>query len=445
MPEIVIPYTPNPVQRRIHELAARVRFPVVAAHRSAGKSLAAVSECLDTALFSSHEGPRAAYVGPFRNQTKLIAWDYAKRLAGVIPGMEPNETELRIDFPHNNGRLFLAGADGCDHLRGVHLDMLVLDEPAFQPPNVWPEILRPTLSARQGRALFVGTFLSRQNHFWHTYDKAGSLPEWGRLLVKASQSGILSAAELASARATMSPEQYAREYELVCSAVLDGSVYGKLLDEMERQGRLGVAPWSSRTGVWTAWDIGVSDSTAIWFLQRDGRGWRAIDYEEHAGAGLAFYARLLQGKPYTYAGHIGPHDLSVQEFGSGKTRVDVARELGIRFTLAPRLALEEGIEAVRNLLPELWIDRAHCGRGVDALQDYRFTWDEHLRIFSRKPFHNWSSHACDALRIFATGYRERSEHRGKLPTHNTMKADPLGLFFGGKRDATTPGKWDPFQ
>jgi phage terminase large subunit len=80
--------------------------------------------------------------------------------------------------------------------------------------------------------------------------------------------------------------------------------------------------------------------------------------------------------------------------------------MGIDFTLAPCFSVEEGIEAVRNLLPQLWIDRSKCARGVEALQDYRYTWDEHLRIFSKRPFHSWSSHGADALRMFATGYDE---------------------------------------
>jgi hypothetical protein len=147
-----------------------------------------------------------------------------KRLAGVIPGAEFNETKLRCDFSHNNGRVFLAGADGCDHLRGVHLDMLVLDEPAFQPPIVWPEILRPTLGARQGRCVMIGTFLEKANHSYQTYEKAGSLPEWRRLRVPASESSILSAAELASNRATMSEEQYAREFELEPMILTEASI-----------------------------------------------------------------------------------------------------------------------------------------------------------------------------------------------------------------------------
>jgi len=96
--------------------------------------------------------------------------------------------------------------------------------------------------------------------------------------------------------------------------------------------------------------------------------------------------------------------MAVQEFGSGLTRIETARDLGIDFTLAPRQSVEVGIDAVRNLLPQLWIDRSKCARGLEALQDYRYTWDETLQIFSRRPFHNWAAHACDSLRNFATGH-----------------------------------------
>lgn len=166
MAEITIPYAPNAVQRQIHDLARRTRFLVVAAHQGAGKTYAAVNEALDAVLFAPTDAPRVAYVGPFRNQTKLIAWDALKKFARDIPG-DFNETELKLTVAHNNGQLFLAGADGCDHLRGVHLNLLVLDEPAFHPPEIWPMILRPTLSARQGRCLMIGTFLEKANHSYH--------------------------------------------------------------------------------------------------------------------------------------------------------------------------------------------------------------------------------------------------------------------------------------
>jgi hypothetical protein len=402
MPEITIPHTENAVQRQIRALVDLHRFSVLVIHRQAGKTTQGVVEAIYAALSSPNPSPRAAYVSEFLNMSRRNAWDYTKRLAGVVPDVKFNETQLTADFPHNGGRVSLFGSDNPDALRGLHHDFAVLDEYALMDPRTWPEVVLPTLLARNGKALLMGTVLSRHDPLWSMYTRAATLDGWGRLLIRASESGILNAKQLADARAVMSPEQYAREMECEPSAAIDGSIYGKQLDAMEKEGRLGHVPWNPAVPVWTAWDIGVSDSTAIWFLQPDGKSWTAIDYEEHAGVGMSFYVKLLKEKPYLYREHIGPHDLAVQEFGSGKTRLEVARELGIDFLLAPRLPVEEGVEAVRNFLPRLWMDRSKCARALEGLQDYRYTWDETLRIFSRRPFHSWSSHACDALRMFAT-------------------------------------------
>lgn len=153
---------------------------------------------------------------------------------------------------------------------------------------------------------------------------------------------------------------------------------------------------------------------------------------------MSFYAKLIKEKPYCYAQHLGPHDLDVQEFGSGRTRLEVARELGIDFTLAPRLPVEEGIEAVQNLLPQLWIDRTKCARGVEALQHYHYSWDETLRIFSKRPFHSWSSHGADALRTFATGYDELPDSYAPRPPVVTA-FDP----YTGKARAEAPAAAQP--
>jgi phage terminase large subunit len=413
MPEIVIPYTPNPVQRQIHDLAQRIRFLVVAAHRGAGKSLAAVNEALDAALFTPTEAPRAAYVGPYRNQTKMIAWDYLKRLAAVIPGADFNETELRCDFTHNGGRVFLAGADGCDHLRGVHLDMLVLDEPAFQPPTVWPEILRPTLGARRGRCVMIGTFLEKANHFYQTFDKAASLPEWGRLRVPASESGILSAAELDSNRATMTPEQFAREFELEPMVVTEASIYGKLLAQARKDGRIGHVPHTPGVGVDTAWDFGFRDATAIWFVQRVGVAYHVIDYFQAAGLTVADYADVLKERKrehgYSYGRHYAPHDATSDNIQTGRSIDDTAMECGLYFEIVQRGSVAAGINATRQLIPQCWIDEGTCGEGLDALERYKYEWNPDLQVFSMKPEHSKYSHAADALRTFAVGYQEEPD------------------------------------
>ncbi|MCI0426921.1 MAG: hypothetical protein L0Z46_02750 [Nitrospiraceae bacterium] len=406
--EIQINYTPRPLQRDLHERCARCRFLVCVCHRGFGKSVFAVNECLDTALDPSRDFPKACYLGPFRNQTKNVAWDLVKRLSAPIPDVDFNESELRVDFPERfgSGRIMLAGGDNPDSLRGMHFDLVVLDEPAFMEPRVWPEIIRPTLTNRKGRAIFIGTPYG-PNYFKELFDRAASEPEWDRALYKASESGVLSAEELESARRAMSDEQYAQEMECAWSAVFHGSIYGKLMDAAQQENRVGQVPVHPALLVHTGWDLGVGDSTAIWFIQRDGFAWRVIDYYEAAGVGLSHYVKVLREKGYLYGSHVAPHDISVQEFGSGQTRIEVARGLGIDFTVAPRLPVDEGIDTVRRFLPQAWFDQTRCARGLEALTSYRRQWSDELKMFSNRPAHDWASHACDALRTFCTGYQEQ--------------------------------------
>ena len=142
---------------------------------------------------------------------------------------------------------------------------------------------------------------------------------------------------------------------------------------------------------------------AIWFIQRAGKETRLIDYLEGHGAGLEHYAKLLKEKPYLYGKHIAPHDIEVRELGTGRSRKEVAGELGIGFDTAPKLAPHDGIQAVRVMLRSCWIDKTRCAKGLLALRSYHYEWDEKRRVFGLTPEHDWSSHGCDALRTYAVG------------------------------------------
>ena len=173
MSEITIPYTPRPLQRALHDLAEHIRFLVVVAHRQWGKTTFAVNECIHTVLSTGRPRPQAAYIAPFRIQAKNVAWEALKFFCRTIPGHECNETELRVDFPETlgGGRILLAGADNPDALRGMYFDTVILDEFAFMAPRTWGEILRPTLSSRGGRAIFIGTPYG-PNHFKTIFQQA---------------------------------------------------------------------------------------------------------------------------------------------------------------------------------------------------------------------------------------------------------------------------------
>jgi hypothetical protein len=394
-------YRPRPLQARLHRNLKR--FNVLVAHRRFGKTVFCVNELIARAAANRLERPRYAYIAPLFTQAKDVAWEYVKRYTAPIPGVGVNESELRVDLP-GGARLRLYGADNPDRLRGLYLDGVVLDEYAQIHPRLWAEVIRPALADRQGWAIFIGTPMGR-NQLHEIYEQAKAEPDWLAELFRASETGVIPAAELEAARRAMSEEQYAQEFECSFDAAVLGAYYGKLLAAAERDGRIAAVPWEPTLPVHTAWDLGIGDSTAIWFCQRAGREVRLIDYYEASGVGLDHYARVLGERAYVYGEHLLPHDAEVKELGTGKSRVETLASLGIRPRVLPALKVEDGINAARNLLPQCWFDSVRCVRGLEALRQYRREWDERLRAFKARPLHDWSSHAADAFRYLAQGLR----------------------------------------
>jgi hypothetical protein len=191
--------------------------------------------------------------------------------------------------------------------------------------------------------------------------------------------------------------------------VAEGSYYGRLLSRADEEGRLGRVPVEPGLLVHTAWDLGVGDSTAVWFFQHLPSGrlgeWRFVDFYEASGEGLAHYAEVLARRGYRYGSHIAPHDIAVRELGSGRSRIESARALGLNFEVAPRLSVADGIEAARQVLEAAWFDRERCGRGLECLWAYQREFDEARACFREAPLHDWTSHAADAFRCAAVGFK----------------------------------------
>ena len=163
-------------------------------------------------------------------------------------------------------------------------------------------------------------------------------------------------------------------------------------------------PWAPDAVVHTAWDLGIGDSTAIWFAQVVGQETRLIDYYESFGVGLDHYAKILREKPYVYGEHILPHDAQVADLSTGRSRLQTLATLGISGRVLPREPnVDDGINAVRNLLPRCWFDAEKCARGLEALRQYRCDYDIERKIYSARPRHDWASHAADAFRYLARG------------------------------------------
>jgi hypothetical protein len=184
---------------------------------------------------------------------------------------------------------------------------------------------------------------------------------------------------------------------------IPGQVWKLELEQLVASGRLTRVPWEPALPVHTAWDLGMADSTVIWFAQvlPGSREVRLIDYYEANGEGLQHYAQVLQRKPYVYGTHLGPHDIEVRELGTGKSRKEIAAQLGIDFEVVPNMGLEDGIEAVRQMLPRVYIDREQCARGWDCIKHYRREYNEKMGAFKPVPVHDWASHGADGLRTLA--------------------------------------------
>jgi len=342
---------------------------------------------------------RYAYIAPTYKQAKNIAWDILKKYCRKIEGVEFNESELRADFL-NGSRITLYGADNPDALRGIALWGVVFDEYSQQPSNIFTEIIRPALADHKGYGIWIGTPKGK-NDFYRLYEQGKDDKSWLSLLLKVSDTNLISQEELDDARKIMTEDEYNQEWNCSFEASIKGAYYAEQINQARKEERIKDIPYSSAIPVHTWWDLGVGDSTAIGFFQRVGQEWRMIDYYEASGEGLQHYIKVLKEKNYVYGEHYAPHDIEVREFSTGASRKTTAQGLGIHFRIAPNLSVDDGIQAVRTKFSELFIDEKKCARFIDCISQYRKEWDDKLGEFKNKPLHDWTSHAADMLRYWA--------------------------------------------
>lgn len=185
------------------------------------------------------------------------------------------------------------------------------------------------------------------------------------------------------------PESYDHIWEGDFLVHVDGAYYATEMRDCRQTKRITTVPYDPAVPVTTAWDLGVGDSTAIWFAQFVGAEVRLIDYYECSGVGLDHYVQVLNSKGYVYGDHVLPHDVRVRELGTGKSRLETLGNLGVRpITIAPQLMIDDGIQASRSMLATCWFDKEKCSRGVDCLSQYRRDYDEKNQSFRGRPLHD---------------------------------------------------------
>lgn len=418
MTTVEIPYAPRRAFAALH--ARKERWGVCVAHVRAGKTVACINELIKGALTCTSREPRFAYVAPYYSQAKDVAWSYLKYYTAGIPGVSFNESELRVDLP-NKGRVRLYGSDNYERLSGIYLDGVILDEFGDMDPRAWKEVIRSRLSDRGGWAIFIGT-PKGMNHFGELWNAALIDPDWFTLRLRASDTGLLDQKEMADARKQMTDEDYAAQYECSFEASVVGAYWGREMMAADAEKRITRVPHQPEIAVDTWWDLGIDDAMAIWFTQTVGREIHVIDYYENSGEGLPHYARVLQERGYVYGTHNAPHDIKVRELGSGRSRLEVAFSLGIRFVVVPDIGVQDGIDAARAFLSRCWFDREKTDQGRQALVSYRKKWDEKRRVFESKPLHNWSSNGADAFRYLSVGHKTEVARRASSEPRRMMVA-----------------------
>jgi phage terminase large subunit len=372
--------------------------------RRAGKDITAFNLCIRACL---RRVCVIYYIFPTYSQGKKVIWDSitntGERVLDYIPDSlieSKNGQEMKIRF--KNGSLFqIVGSDNYDSLMGTNPQGVVFSEYALQDPRAY-QYIRPILTANDGWALFLSTPRGK-NHLWELYQIAKSSKDWFtyKLTIEDTNHIPLHEIEREKAEGIMSDDLIQQEYYTSFEMGVEGAYYAKYLDRARLKGQISTVPWEPGFKVHTCWDLGVRDSTAIIFYQAVGQTVRIIDCYERNKEGLEHYINVLQSKPYQYGKHIAPHDIKVREFGSGMTRWEKARQLGITFTIAPDLSIPDGIEAVRSAMAKVWIDETNCAPFIKALENYRQEYDAKKKVYKTHPLHDNNSHFADAMRYLA--------------------------------------------
>ena len=289
--DIELEYSPRTVFQDFHD--REQRWAVVVAHRRCGKTVSCINDLIFRALTEDKEHGQYAYVAPYYSQAKNIAWDYLQRYAKPVLA-RANQSELWVELV-NGAKIKLYGADNPDALRGLYLDGVVLDEYADMRPRMWGEIIRPLLADRMGWAVFIGT-PKGHNAFYDVYTNATKDQRWFAKTLRASQTGLLPNSELEDAQASMSPDQYEQEFECSFEAAILGAFYGKEMRVLTDAGRITTVEADPLFPVNTAWDLGYSDDTALWFYQVIYGEIRILDYHSSNGHQVSYYTDLLESK-----------------------------------------------------------------------------------------------------------------------------------------------------
>mgnify|MGYP001573730635 CR=1 FL=1 len=417
---IIIPYKPRNWARQLH--SSNQRWKVIICHRRAGKTVATLNHLQKDALQIPNS--RFAFIAPTYKQAKDIAWDLIKFYARVVPSVQFNESELRIDYP-NGSRIRLYGADNPDSLRGIGLWGVVFDEYSQQPSNIFSEIISKALAEHNGYAIWIGT-IKGKNHLYKTYKVGENNAEWFTLWQDIDKTLITETGETVNnlkkaleddkklvKQGIMTEDEFKQEWYLNVEASIKGAVYAKEWAELRESGRLMKIDYDPLLPTYSAWDFGIGDATAIGIYQIQAsikREIRLIDYYENNNVDLQHYLDWLKNKPYKLIMSYGDPSGQNKNLITGRSLFEdlnsdkVTKFLGYPIRMfARRTHKIDQKHDVKRLMKELWVDE-QLEKFIKAITNYHYIWDEKRGEFQKDPYHDWSSHAMDSLAYFAVNF-----------------------------------------
>ena len=423
---IELPYlfTPRPYQQPFFEafLKHEIRRAILVWHRRAGKDKTVFNV---TVCEAAKRVGMYLYMLPQLTQARKVIWDGRgkdgnKFTDHIHPDLiaKINNTEMKVELV-NGSIIQMAGADNYDNMMGTNPLGIVFSEFSIQNPTAY-DYFRPILAENGGWAIFDYTPRGR-NHGYQLYNMVKDNPKWFVSYLTAndttyldSESGLylpvitqeVIQEEIDSG---MDEDMVAQEFYCSWDAATKGAIFGKQIRDCYQDARVGRVPIQKHLPVFTFWDFGYGDATAIWFIQKVGMNFNIVAYYEHNGEGIDFYAKILTDlaakHEFSYGIHYGPHDALHHGF-DGRNKVEIAAEVGIDFEVVPRCAKKtDSIEAAKKILPYCKFDDDRCEEGLARLADYQYKYDTERRAFtSEKPLHNWASNGSDAFQTFAMAW-----------------------------------------
>lgn len=417
--------------------AMNVKNAVAVWHRRAGKDKCSINILICRAMIDTPG--YYLYMAPEAAQARKIIWqgigsDGMKFIDHIPPEIIKTKRDQEMYVELINGSVIqIGGADNYDSLVGTNPRGIIFSEYSIQNPAAL-QYFRPMLVENKGWALFIYTSRGH-NHGWDLRNTAKarvgetpSHPDWFYQCITIDESKREDGTPVITQQAYLDeiangmPEATAKQ-EFYCDfdQGMPGAYYADIISKLHKTGAIGYFPHDPMLNVVTAWDLGLNDSNAIWFIQVAPSGPRVINYMEESNVPMTEWVKRVQEQPYNYFDHIAPHDITQRDPMTGFNRLEKCKELGLYFTVAPKLSRADGIEASRALLPICQFDETSCRPGIEALMGYERIYDEKLRRFKDTPHHNWCSHGADSWRYFAILWDDYKDMNSPIRPHYVIK------------------------